>query len=143
MTGESRPQPLLSEILIDSSAVIAVLMREPAAASVAELMLKHRLVTPASIDFEIGNSLSAMFKRKRIDLDDALVVAAAFQRLTIRRVAINLLESVEIAAKLNLYAYDACLVQCAAGYGLPLLTLDGGLIRGALSWGVDVVEVMR
>ena len=61
------------EIVIDTSAILAV-----------RLTRGSTLVAPSSVHWEIGNAISAMFKRKSIELDDALRVLDAYAGIPIR-----------------------------------------------------------
>lgn len=47
----------------------------------------------------------------------------------------------QIAADLNIYAYDAYLLRCALKYKAPLLSLDDKLLRLAKANRIAVVEV--
>ena len=55
----------------------------------------------------------------------------------------SLHESVTIAAKQGLYAYDAYLVACAKDQRCSLITLDKALSKAAKEVGVAVVEVPK
>ena len=50
--------------------------------------------------------------------------------------------AVQLAAELNIYAYDACVIECARQTGREILSLDGGLCNAARRIGVAVLEVM-
>jgi len=52
-----------ASVVVDTSAFIAVLMREPEAEFVASVFIDHQLIAPQSIDFEIVNALVMAFKR--------------------------------------------------------------------------------
>jgi hypothetical protein len=39
------------------------------------------------------------------------------------------------------YAYDAYFIDCAVRLSAPLLSLDGGLKRAALKFGVKIMEI--
>lgn len=56
---------------------------------------------------------------------------------------IDLTQALEIASRLNIYAYDAHIIACALNQGCSLLTLDGGLSYAAKAAGVNVMEVNR
>lgn len=51
----------------------------------------------------------------------------------------ELKESLSIAEKLGIYAYDAYLLRCAQKYEASLITLDKRLERLASQEGVEVV----
>ncbi len=131
-------------MVIHNSAIIAVLMDEPEKAAIVELIEGTELVAPRSVHWEIGNAFSAMFKRNRITLDEMKrAVPAMYERMSIRFVDIDMVQALELAERLNIYAYDAYMLACALDLDAPLLTLDKGLANAANLIGVQVVEVNR
>jgi len=129
------------QIIIDTSAIIAVLLNEASKPAIIQATQKTDLLAPSSIHWEIVNAFSAMFKRNRLNLDEALTSIAIYQQIPIRFVEIELDESLRIAEELSIYAYDAYLLRSAVKYNLPLLTLDQGLIEQAERLGIKVIEV--
>ncbi len=99
------------------------------------------LVAPPSVHWEVGNALSAMFKRKTIGLDEALTLLDSYAAIPIRLIDLTLKQAVELSAKLNVYAYDAYVIACAVNQRAPILTLDGGLRMRARELNLDVLEV--
>jgi predicted nucleic acid-binding protein len=85
------------------------------------------------VHWQVGNALSAMFKRKAIDIDDALKVLDAYGAIPIRLMEGSLRQAVELSAKLNIYAYDAYVIACAINQKAPILTRDGGDVPPVLS----------
>ncbi|NOX62907.1 MAG: type II toxin-antitoxin system VapC family toxin [Chloroflexi bacterium] len=128
-------------IVIDASAIIAVIANEPEKSALLQLTAGADLLAPVSIHFEIGNAFSAMLKRNRITLNQARTAIALYQQLPIRFVEIELSASIEIAARLSIYAYDAYLIRAAEKYRAPLLTLDNALRHHARRYGVRTLEV--
>lgn len=129
------------EIVIDTSAIIAVITNEPEKAELIDATNRVNLIAPASIHFEIGNAFSAMLKRQRIDLKQTAEALAIYRSIPIRLVDVELEESLRIASQLNVYAYDAYLIRCAEKYHCALLTLDRSLRVNAMAYGVSIVEV--
>lgn len=129
------------QIIVDTSAIIAVLVNESSKSAIIQATQKTDLLAPSSIHWEIANAFSAMFKRNRLTLDEALTAIAIYQQIPIRFVEVELEESLKIADELGIYAYDAYLLRCAVKYNLPLLTLDQGLEEQAERLGVKVIEV--
>jgi len=128
------------EIVIDTSAILAVIGEQPEKAGLVQLTRGARLVAPPSVHWEIGNALSAMFKRKAISLDEALGLLDSYAAIPIRLADIALRQAVELAARLNVYAYDAYVLACALNQQAPILTLDGGLKARARELKLDVLE---
>jgi len=129
------------EIVIDTSAVLAVIGDQPERAELVRLTRGATLVAPPSIHWEVGNALSAMFKRKAISLDEALKLLDSYAAIPIRFIDVALKQAVELAAKLNVYAYDAYVIACALNQRASILTLDSGLKARARELQVEVLEV--
>jgi len=129
------------DIVIDTSVIIAVVCNESKRDALIEITRGARLLAPHSVHWEVGNALSAMLRRNRIGLEQALQVIAAYSQIPIRFVDAELGETLAIAARFGLYAYDAYLVRCALRHGAPLLSLNGGLIQVAQQAGAQVMEV--
>ncbi len=127
------------EIVIDASAIIAIVANEPVKASLIELTVGAELIAPASIHYEMGNAFSAMLKRGRIALPQVTEALRLYQSIPLRYVNVDLRDALRIAAELDLYAYDAYLVHCAEKYRSPLLTLDRTLGSRAEVYGVTLV----
>ena len=128
------------EIVIDTSAVLAVIGEQPEKPELVMLTRGAALVAPASVHWEVGNALSAMFKRKAIDVKEALQLLEAYAAIPIRMAEVGLRQAVELSAKLNVYAYDAYVLACAINQRAPILTLDGGLTARARELKLDVLE---
>ena len=131
------------QIVVDTSAIIAVLVNEASKSAIIEATQKADLLAPASVHWEIANAFSAMFKQERLNLEDALTAIVIYRQIPIRYVEVELEEALRIADELHIYAYDAYLLRCAEKYRVPLLTLDQGLIEQAERLGVEVIEVGR
>lgn len=125
--------------VIDTSAIIAVLLSEPERAMLVRATRGTELVAPASVHWEVGNALSAGLKRRRLTLAQGQRALTAYAAIPIRFVDVDIALSLELAAEHSLYAYDAYLLTCALQQRAPLLTLDTGLIRTANTLGIDLV----
>jgi predicted nucleic acid-binding protein len=132
---------MVASIVIDASAVIAVVTNEPHKPVLIRLTEGVELISPSSLPVEVGNAFSAMFKRRRISLEGAKAAVEAYQRIAIRLTAIDLGQALELSHRLGIYAYDAYLIACSLRHRSPLLTVDGGLRDAARQVGVEVLEV--
>jgi predicted nucleic acid-binding protein len=129
------------EIVIDTSALIAVLTAEPARDRLIARTQGAELLAPGSVHWETGNALSALLKRRRLKLAEVQAALAAYAMIPIRLVEVELGAALELADRFGLYAYDAYLMACALRHGAPLLTLDPRLGRAAHEAGVRVLEL--
>jgi predicted nucleic acid-binding protein len=131
------------DIVVDASVIIAIASNEEDKPRLIGLTAGGDLIAPSSVHWEIGNAFSAMLRRGRVTLHQALQAIGVYYRIPVRFVDVELEESLRLAAELNIYAYDAYLIRCAFKYGAPLLSLDHALLRVARSKGLAVLEVNR
>lgn len=117
------------------------LVNEPYKDVLIHLTEGAELIAPQSVHWEVGNALSAMFKRGRISLEQAEACLKSYQLILVRFTEVSLERAVKVAHRHGIYAYDAYLVVCAQQFGSPLLTLDAGLRQVALKEGLSVLEV--
>jgi len=128
------------EIVIDTSAILAVVGEQPEKAGLVRLTRGAILVAPASVHWEVGNALSAMFKRRAVGIKEAFQLLDAYTEIPIRMAEVGLKQAVELSGRWNIYAYDAYVLACAINQRAPLLTLDSGLRERARELKLDVLE---
>lgn len=129
------------DVVVDASVVIAVIADTPEKGALVRLTTGTQLIAPHSVHWEIGNAFSAMFRRKRTTPENIAQALGVYRRIPIRFVDVELAESLDIAATLGIYAYDAYLIRCAQRYAAPLISLDAGLVASAMRLKVRVIEV--
>jgi predicted nucleic acid-binding protein len=129
------------DIVIDTSALIAVIVDEPERNTIIDLTAGNTLIGPGSIPWEIGNAFSAMFKRQRITLDEAQKGLMIFESIPLRYIKPDFVNSIAISKKTNMYAYDSYFIDCAIRQKAPLLTLDRKLQTAAQSLNVEIIGV--
>ena len=128
------------EIVVDASVLIAVVANEVDKPKLIALTQKSELIAPLSVHWEMGNAFSAMLKRERITLDQAIAAIETYLQIPIRFVEVELIDSLALAHELDMYAYDAYLLRCAIKYRSPLLSLDKKLVQFAKSKKIAVLE---
>ena len=128
-------------VVVDASALLAVLLDEAHRDGVVEATVGATLCGPASLPWEMGNALSACLKRRRFALEVAHAAAAGFERIPIRLVPVDLAAALELAHRHRLYAYDAYLLAACIAMRAPLLTLDQSLRKVAAAARVSLIEV--
>lgn len=129
------------DIVIDTSALIAVIVDEPERAKIIELTTGNTLIGPGSIPWEICNAFSDMLKQDRLTLDEAQKGLSIFDTIPIRYVEIDFSNTLRLSRLINLYAYDAYFLDCAIRFKSTLLTLDKKLKTAAQSIKVETLEV--
>jgi predicted nucleic acid-binding protein len=128
---------------IDASTIIAVIANEPEKKQLIEITKGADLLAPASVHWEIGNAFSAMIKRGRVTLDQALRALEIYRQIPIRYMEVELEDTMHIISTHGIYAYDAYLIRCAVKFQSPLITLDKKLAQVANHIKIEVIEVER
>lgn len=129
------------KIVVDTSAVIAVITNEKHKKKLIAAAKGADLIAPRSLHWEIGNAFSAMMKRRRIELNEALDAVEAYGKIPIRWIDVSIPRALELCASQLIYAYDAFFLECAQSQKAPLLSLDGGLREAAREARISVLEV--
>ncbi|MDR1278298.1 MAG: type II toxin-antitoxin system VapC family toxin [Treponema sp.] len=128
------------EILLDASAIMAVIVDEPE----SEIVIYHTkdaiIVSPNMVSFEIANGITKMLKKKLIDTQEKMIrIIESFEKIPVRTIEVDLKKSLEIAWRYNIYAYDAFYLEAAGRLNIPLLTFDGGMRRIGKELGITVL----
>jgi len=129
------------DIVIDTSAIIAVIVDEPERDRIIELTTGNTLIGPGSIPWEIGNAFSAMFKQSRLEFEEARKGLKIFESIPIQYIEPDFVKAMSISKKADMYAYDAYFLDCAIRYKAPILTLDRKLRTIAQNLRVKTLEV--
>ena len=127
--------------IVDASALIAILLREPSWESVAALIDPNAMVAAESLPLEIGNCLSALVRRNLLSAEMARQTWKGYGSLPIRLLAIPYDVALEIAFEHKIYAYDAYVLALAKQHHSLLITLDQGMARIAKTIGIKVKGV--
>jgi predicted nucleic acid-binding protein len=129
------------DIVVDTSALLAVILGEPERDRIIELTASHTLIGPGSIPWEVGNAFSAMLKQERLALDDAQKGLAIFEQVPIQFSRPDFAHSLAIAHRAKIYAYDAYVLDCAIRHKAPILTLDVRLMKTAKALNAPILEI--
>ena len=128
------------EIVLDASAIIAVIADEPEADMILEHSQDAIFVSPNVISFEIVNSLSRMLKKGLINDHSKMVdLINSFQQLPIKLFNNNLENVIQIVWDHKIYAYDAFYLETAKSLNIPLLTLDKEMKKIGKDLGINIL----
>ena len=131
------------DIVIDTSVIIAVVANEPEKEALVDLTQGADLIAPHSVHWEVGNAFSAMLRRERVTVGQAIQAVKLYQQIPIRFVQVELEGALEIADITGIYAYDAYLIRCALKFESPLISLDRNLVTAAKEMKARVIEVVK
>ena len=128
-------------IVVDTSVIIAVLLNESTKQRIVEVTKGNELIAPDSLKWEIGNAFSAMFKRKKISLEQAIAGLKIFKQIPMRYPETDFSKALKISHENNIYAYDAYFLSLAQKQKCPFITLDRSLQKLAIKMGIKIIEV--
>ena len=131
------------KVVVDTSAIIAVLLGESHRAQIVRQTEGVDLSAPETLHWEIGNAFSAMFNRDRFGVEVAVEALRRYHAIPIQWVDVELEEAIRTSSQYDLYAYDAYMLVAARRHHAPLLTLDGGLKEAARESGIELLEVQK
>ena len=129
------------DVVIDTSAVLAVLLNEPERAALIALTRNATLLAPGSVPWEVGNGLIAGYRRKRLVARQVRDAWTSFEKIPLRLLEVGVPQALGLAQQFGLYAYDAYVIEAARGRRVPLLALDARLRTVATGLGVETWEV--
>jgi len=112
------------KVCIDTSALISVLTEEESKPQIISATRDAVLIAPASVPWEVGNAISLMFKKSRIDLNTGKKLIEIFNQIPIRFLETNYNQVLEISNEYKIYAYDAYFLSICIDQSIPLLSLD-------------------
>jgi predicted nucleic acid-binding protein len=128
------------EILLDASAIIAVIADEPESQIVINCTQDATIVSPNIIYCEIANALTRMMKKNVIISEEQMInLVKNFKRIPIKIVNIDIEKALEIAWHYKIYAYDAFYLEAAKRLQLPIVTFDRGMKKIGKELGLDVL----
>ena len=128
-------------IVTDTSVIIAVVLNEPTKSRIVEATKGQELIAPDSLQWEIGNAFSAMFKRKKITLEQAIAGYKIFKQIPLRYPEMDFDHALRISYEYDIYAYDAYFLSLARKHKCPFITLDASLQKLASTVGIKTIEI--
>jgi predicted nucleic acid-binding protein len=131
----------MADLLIDTSALLAVLLNEPTRPALIEATQGFGLVGAPSLPWEVGNALVAGVRRQRLSPTAMRQAWASYSKVAVRLADIDVDRALATAVEFKLYAYDGYVLEAARAERLRLLTLDRGLARAARGLGVPLMEI--
>ena len=127
------------EVVADASALLAVVLDEPERGSIVDATEGATLIAPAALPSEIGNALTAMRKRGRIEEESVLPAWEATQEIPVQLVPVEFEAAITLALANGIYAYDAYYLHCSLSHRRPLVTLDRRMREVAENLGIRLL----
>jgi predicted nucleic acid-binding protein len=128
-------------IVVDTSALLAVLLSEAARSTVLAATKGVTLLAAPSLPWEVGNALIALARRRLARRQEVQRAWSAFIEIPLRYVDVDVPAALTLALDQGIYAYDAYVIEAARGARVPLLSLDQQQCRAAAAAGLELVEI--
>jgi predicted nucleic acid-binding protein len=122
-------------LVIDASALAAVIFEEPERAAVAGITRGHELHAPPIIELELPNIYLKKLRRRPTDADPIRKRLTLFFAMPIQISAVDPGRALALAERFSLSFYDACYLQLAEERDMPLVTLDKRLAVAVATLG--------
>lgn len=114
-------------IVVDASAVCALLFREPKGALVAPRLSGVTLAAPNLLPFEVANVCVTKIRRSSADRNSLMALFALLPAMNITLAEVDHAEVLTLAVSSGLTAYDASYLWLAQAMAAELVTLDVAL----------------
>ena len=128
-------------VLVDANIYLSVILDEPEKQSIINLTQNCELVSPLVLPYEIGNALSAMFKRDRLTKAQIIDCFDIYNKIPVRLIDVDIKVALQIASDFSIYAYDAYYLEIARRFKFNLLSLDKKMMSVASEMGIHLLEV--
>ena len=128
-------------ILVDASAVLAVILEEPEKAGIVKATAGYEAKAPGCLRWEVGNAFSAMAKRGRLRPEETLAALQVFEIIPMQELEVDLEEALEMALRNDIYAYDAYYLVAAKKHRVELLSLDQKMVEVARNEEISIREI--
>ena len=127
------PQAATRHLVVDSSAIAALLFGEADAASIAARISGAQLAAPQWLDVELAN---VCVKKMRSRPSDTTLLIEAYEDRALLDITLHPIDKIavlHVAHANRLSYYGACYLWLARHLDTPLLTLDARLAAAAQS----------
>jgi len=129
------------KIVIDTSAVMAVLLYENKRDEILTVTHGAELYAPMIIQAEIGNAVSSLMKRGLITLEQGLIIVRSASTIPISNREIDVIAALKLSYEYKIYAYHAYFLALCSRMNFPLLTLDKGMKNIAQMININCIEL--
>jgi predicted nucleic acid-binding protein len=116
-------------VVVDASAIAAILFGEAGAEEVVGAMEGQALLAPTLLPYEVGSVAVGKLRRRTATAEEVGFALGELRRLRISLVEVAAGELVAVAARAGITACDAAYAQLARSRGAKLVTLDRKLRR--------------
>ena len=129
------------KIVADLNIYLTVILDEPKKKKIIDSTREADLIAPVILPYEIGNALSALHKRNRLNKRQIKDCYSIFHNIPVRLVDIDIKTALAISADYGMAANGAYYLETAKRNKCSFLSLDRGMTEAAAYLGIPVLEV--
>jgi predicted nucleic acid-binding protein len=129
-----------SLVVVDASAVAALLLNEPSASRIGKALEERSIVAPSLLAYEVANVAVRKIQLYPEQAEGIRKAMVLLDQLVFDYVQISPHALVESAEASRLTSYDAAYLYLSRELGLPLLTMDKALRTAAKHLGVETID---
>jgi predicted nucleic acid-binding protein len=118
--------------VVDASAIVALILAEEGAETIAADLTGARLVAPAILAFELTNASLTQIRRRPLERERLILLFRRLGGFAIETQPVDQVGVLELAESTGLTAYDASYLWLARELSAELVTLDGQLAKAAV-----------
>lgn len=126
-------------VVVDASAMAALLFGEPAGERVAGMLAERRLIGPTLLRYELASVLRKKLNRHPERRDELVQVMSAWSRLPLDEVQAEPAAVASLAEELDVTACDAAYLWLGRLAGAAIVTLDDAMSAAARRLGLPAV----
>jgi predicted nucleic acid-binding protein len=97
----------MKKIILDANVIMAVILNEDNKDLVINITNGSQILSPNVIFYEIGNALSSLYKRHKLNRDEVINSFDLFLKVPIEALEVDINSALEISCTYNIYTYDA------------------------------------
>jgi len=128
-------------VVVDANIFLAVILNEPEKQAIINNTRGIELISPEVLPYEIGNALTAMLMRKRLNREQIIKCFDTFNLIPLHLEHVIIARALDIACMFNIYAYDAYYLELTERLKIPLLTLDNQMKTIAKTLNIKLIEI--
>ena len=129
----------MPKVILDTSALVAVVLDEQHGPELRDLMAGHDLVAATTLEYEACNALVGLHRRGRLTTTQVQQGLSIIDMIPVQTEKCDIGRAATIAMEEGIYAYDAFMLERAETHGAPLMAIDLRLRRTARERGLKVL----
>ena len=126
------------DVLVDASAILAVLLNEQGRSAITAQTENATLLAPETLPFEIANALTSLYRKKKITGEELAAAYRNYALIPLRSVKADPENALKIACKYKISAFEAYYLEIAYRLKISLITFSVSMKKAALNMKIKI-----